>query len=90
MPQTAKAANPNSLPFSRPRSFRKALCLLITTTFSGSNFQSLSEILVGVANPVEPFGFMLIQDGLPPPLMNGIRKGLRKQKGLFDQLDQGQ
>lgn len=89
MPQTAKAANPIRCLLPGHDLFRKALCLLITTTLSGSNFQSLSEILVGVANPVEPFCFMLIQDGLPPPLLNGIRKGLRKQKGLFDQLDQG-
>jgi hypothetical protein len=32
----------------------------------------------------------LVQNGLPPPLLDGIRDSLWKQAGLFDQLDDGQ
>jgi hypothetical protein len=33
---------------------------------------------------------MFVQDSLPPLLLDGIRNGLGKQAGLFDQSDEGQ
>jgi hypothetical protein len=51
---------------------------------------SFPKILVRVANPVESFGFMFIQDGLPPPLLDGMRDRLGKEPDLFNQLTKGQ
>jgi hypothetical protein len=52
--------------------------------------KSFPKILRRVANPVEPFGFMFVQDDLPPPLLDGIRNGLGKEPDLFDHPDNGQ
>jgi len=49
--------------------------------------ESLPEIFRRIAYPVEPFGFKLVQNGLSPPLLDGIYEGLGKQPGLFDQVD---
>jgi hypothetical protein len=50
-------------------------------------FRSLPEILRRVANPVEPFGFMFVPDGLQLSPLEGIRDSLGKQPDLFAQLD---
>jgi len=50
----------------------------------------LSAILRWIAYPVEPFGFVFVQDGLPPSLPNGLHNRLGQQQGLFDQLDGGE
>jgi hypothetical protein len=52
--------------------------------------KSLPKILRRVAYPVEPLGFMFVQNDLPPSLLDGIRDCLGKQAGLFDQLEDGQ
>jgi len=51
--------------------------------------KSLSAILRWIAYPVEPFGFVFVQDGLPPSLPDRIHNRLGQQQGLFDQLDGG-
>jgi hypothetical protein len=58
--------------------------------FPGLESKSLPEILRRVAYPVEPFGFMFVQHELLAPLLGGIRNGLGKQAGLFEQSDDGQ
>jgi len=50
----------------------------------------LPAILLWIADPVEPFNFQFVQHDLLPPFPEGIRDGLRKQAGLFEQLDEGQ
>ena len=50
----------------------------------------LPTILRRVADPVEPFDFKFLQNVLPPPLLDGIGDSLRKQPGLFSQLEGGQ
>jgi hypothetical protein len=52
--------------------------------------KSLSPILRRVADPVEPFSFVFVQDGLPPSLPDGVRDRLGQQSCLFDQLGSGQ
>jgi hypothetical protein len=51
---------------------------------------SLAAILQRVANPVQPFGFIFIQDTLPLPLPDGFRDGFWNQANLLDPLDEGQ
>src|SRR6266536_6447657 len=46
--------------------------------------KSLPKILRWVPQPVEPFGFKLVQNGLPPPLLDGDRHRLGQQPGVFD------
>src|SRR5947207_667917 len=48
---------------------------------------SLPKIFPRVAYAVESFGFKFVQDGLPPPLLEGNRDRLGKQPSLFDQVD---
>jgi hypothetical protein len=46
---------------------------------------SLAEVSRGIAYPVEPFGFDLVQGELPPPLPEGKGDKLGKPAGLFEQ-----
>jgi hypothetical protein len=50
----------------------------------------LPAILLRIANPVEPLDFQLVQNDLLPPELDGLRNGLGKQAGLFNQLTQRQ
>src|SRR5882672_12859810 len=52
--------------------------------------KSLAKILPWIAYPVESFGFACVKHDPPPPLPGGVRGGLGKEPGLFDQLDDGQ
>ena len=67
---TATHAKDETKPVARSASFR---CV------------SLAKILGGIAYPVEPFGFELLQAELPPLLPDGSRDGLTQQPGLFDE-----
>jgi len=51
--------------------------------------ESLSAIFFRVANPVEPFGFLFVQDHALLALAGDIRNGLRELANLFDQLADG-
>jgi hypothetical protein len=50
----------------------------------------LPKILRRVAYPIEPFGFKVVPNVLPPPLLDGNHDRLGKQPGLFDQLEDRQ
>jgi len=63
---------------------------LIFSITPGIESDFLSTILRRVADSVEPFGFTFVQNGLPPPLLDGICNSLGKQPALFGQLDDGQ
>jgi hypothetical protein len=54
----------------------------------GDGDKSFSEILVRVANPVEPFGFKIVPNHLLPPLLQGVRDRAGKEPDLPDQLDE--
>jgi hypothetical protein len=56
--------------------------------FSGHNrFQSLSQIFIRVAYPIQPFGFKFVANRPPPFLPDDIRNGSGKEPDLFEQLD---
>jgi len=55
----------------------------------GDGDKSFPEILVRVANPVEPFGFKIVSNHLLPPLLQGVRDRPGKEPDLPDQLDEG-
>jgi hypothetical protein len=46
-------------------------------------------ILGRVANPVEPFGLVAVQDGLPLAFLCGVRQGLGQMAHLFKPLAAG-
>ena len=48
----------------------------------------LPAILRRVVNPIEPFGFLLHQDCLPLPRLQGLRKSLRQTAEVFEQPDE--
>jgi hypothetical protein len=50
-----------------------------------SAIKLLPAILQGIANPVEPFSFKFFQNHLPLSLLDGVRDGLGKLAGLFEQ-----
>jgi hypothetical protein len=52
--------------------------------------KSFSPILRRVTNPVEPLGFMFVQDRLPLSLLAGIRERFWKQADLFDHSNKSQ
>src|ERR1044072_8262873 len=54
------------------------------------NAHSFPNVFRRVADPVEPFGFKLVKNELPPPLLTGIGERPGKQPGLFDQVDESQ
>jgi hypothetical protein len=64
---------------------------IINMYFGGHNrFQSLSQIFIRVAYPVEPFGFKFVSSHPLTFLFNGHRDGLRQQPDLFGKLNNGQ
>jgi hypothetical protein len=54
------------------------------------SIQSLSEIFIRVAYPVEPFGFKFVPCYQPSILPGGIGDGSGKEPDLFGQLNHGQ
>jgi hypothetical protein len=52
--------------------------------------ESFANVFRRVADPVEPFGFLLVKNELSPPLLTGIGERSGKQPGLFDQVNEGQ
>jgi hypothetical protein len=56
----------------------------------GDGDQSFPEILVGVADPVEPLGFKIVSNHLLPPLLQDVRDRPGKEPDLPDQLEDGQ
>jgi hypothetical protein len=48
---------------------------------------SFSKIFRRVTNPVKPFGFTIVQNDLPPPLLDSHRNGSGKPPCLFDQMN---
>jgi hypothetical protein len=54
----------------------------------GDGDKSFPEILVRVANPVEPLGFKIVSNHLLPPLLQGVRDRPGKEPDLPDQLDE--
>jgi hypothetical protein len=62
----------------------------IRFNFTHEALKLLPAILQRVANPVQPFGFTLVQDDLPLPLLDGVRDVFGDRADLLDHLDNGQ
>ncbi len=58
--------------------------------FPGAGIKSFSTILRRIADPVDPFNFICVQNDLQPPLRDGMGDRLGKPLGLFDQSNQAQ
>jgi hypothetical protein len=63
---------------------------MLADWFAGRALTLLSAIFLRVANPVEPFSFLSVQDALLSPLFHGLRDHLGQQENLPNQLDQRQ
>ena len=44
-------------------------------------------MLQRIANPIQPFGLIFVEDSLVLPLLDGLRDGFGNQTDLPDQLD---
>jgi hypothetical protein len=53
-------------------SSRLCKCFMSASTPTTSAMKSSPTILQGVANPIQPFGFIFVQNRLPLSLLDGI------------------
>jgi hypothetical protein len=65
-------------------------CFKCASTPPTRAIKSFPTILQRVANPIQPFGFKLVQDSLLPSLLDDIRDSFGNQAYLLGQLDNTQ